>query len=294
LIALIGQLLTLSIAQDSSWLRNGAFARYSSSKVPSGSIVYPNGTKIKFTQLSVPSVFQWEVLDISGNIAHLKVTFRIEGKARIIESEDQEPRDLIYQLILLVDADLEGGNASIDGSPIGRLCFWSEAQVALGQKLLIASAPSDVIEGNVTRFGSVKLIGRQIGDYEVEVFQLDPFIYNQLAFDNETGIALNYLLVGPVKIVPDSIHTYTFENGTVFNITSYARTRLAEELGIEDTYLLTLSDTNISLGQALQPIPSEWYIIAFVALFVSLFAMFVVVDRSRRAKTRTSKHKRNG
>jgi hypothetical protein len=293
LLTLAGQAVSLSVAQDATWLRKGAYSKYSSSKIPSGRVVYPNGTKIKFTQLSVPSVLQWEVLDVSGSTAHLRITFRIEGKARIIESDDENPKDVVYQESVLIDVDLGTKNASIDGDTIGKLSFWSETEVALGQKLVLASSPSDLIEGNVTRFGSAKLVGRQMEDYEVEVFQLDPFIYTQLAFENETGIALNYVLVGPVEIIPDSVHTYTFENGTVYNITSYARTRFAEELGIEETYLLTLSETNISLGQAIQTIPSEWYIIAFAVLFVSLFAIFILVDRSRRKKAKTSKHRKS-
>lgn len=284
----------ISSAQDTAWLRKGAYSKYSSSKIPSGRIAYPNGTKVKFTQLNAPSFLEWEVLDVSGNIAHLKVTLRIEGEARIIESEDDTPKEMVYQKSLMTDVDLEAGNASVEGNLVGKLAFWCEAQVALGQKLMLASPPSDLIEGNVTRFGSVKLAGRQMGDYEVEVFQLDPFIYTQLAFENQTGIALNYILVGPIEIIPDSVHTYTFENGTVYNITSYARTRLAEELGIEETYLLTLSETNIGLGQAIQTVPAEWYIIAFAVLFVSLFAIFVLVDRSRHKKAKTSKHKKNG
>ena len=284
----LGLVRVLPASNTETWLQIGTYSKYTSDKVPGGRVTLPNGTAIVFGSINSPTSLQWKVLSISGQMAFLEVIFRVDGKARLAD-EETDLTDFVYVENLSVTVDIETREAMLGERPIGKLCFWAEKKVVLLQSITIASPPSDMLEGNVSRFNNVSLAGRRMEAYTAEVFQLDPFVYAQLTFDRYTGMALSFTLMGPVEIVPGSQHTYTLENGTVYNITSYARTKLAEELGVSGTYHLLLEETNVDIGQRITSPSYEVYITMFVVLFFSLATAFIMVDRGKkRTKTKTS------
>lgn len=271
--------------QDTSWLKIGAYARYTNTEVPSGRIILPNDTKLWYVSLDSPSILRWEIIKIMDHIVWLNLTLSIQGYAKIIDSKTSSPIRVKYHKSLLINIDVQTREATVDGEPIGKTSFWTETNVVIGQKIMIASSPSDSVEGYVTNIKSINLIGRKISSYEVEVLQFNPFVYAHYIFDQETGIALKYTLLGPVEILPGTTHTYTHPNGTTYNITSYAKTKLSEKLGLEDTYVLTLDETNIDFGEKLQITNTMIYFVAFISLFISLATAFILIDRRRRRHT---------
>lgn len=280
------QVLADSSQNNKLWLKKGVYVKYTNNLVPIN-ILLPNGTRIVFESLNAPVVLRWEIVEITEGKAHLNVTFLIDGNVRISDDEMSSNR-ILYLKTFLTDVDIQTGDAFVNGEPIGKLCFWIIDNVTLGQKIVVASPPSDLILGNVTEFHAVNLAGRRIETYVVEIFQLNPFACSLLTFDKETGIALTYTLMGPIEIIPGSIHIYEFNNGTIYNITQYAKTRFSEIIGIEGNYSLMLNDTNIEIGLELQATSYEIYIIMFFGLFISLFVILVWVNRKTRTRKKIS------
>ncbi|MEM4733680.1 MAG: hypothetical protein QXD70_04040 [Candidatus Bathyarchaeia archaeon] len=215
----------------------------------------------------------------------LNLTFSIKGDATVVNPDDTiSSANVAYRKILSVEVDIETREASIDREPIGKASFWSEANATIGQQIQISSFPSDLLVGDVIGFKTISLIGRLIASYEVEVFQLNPFVVAYYTFDQQTGIALKYTFVGSIEIKPNSTHTYTFPNGTTYEITSYSKTKLSEILGLEGTYDMILAGTNAEFGESLRLTNAYIYVVIFLGLFIALSTVFISVYRKKRQK----------
>jgi len=245
--------------------------------------LFSNGTKAVFANLTAPSILKWTVVKVTENTVTLNVTLQIEGFANVIYSDNlSEFRYLVYGKSLILDVDKKTGEATTDNEKLGRVSFWINPDVNVGQKIKIATWPSDIIEGEIKNISCNNFLGRKLECYVVEVFNLDPFIYTHLLFERKTGLALTYTIVGHTEIVPGSMHTFMLDNGTVYNITSYARTKFAEKLGIEGMYPLTISDTNVEIGER-EILPIIIYILIFTGLFI-LFIMGLIIASQKRRK----------
>jgi len=276
--------------QDRSWLKVGVYAEYSSSNLLNGRIILANGTKLWFLGLDSPAVLRWEVVKVEGKTVWINLTFCVQGNATIIGMNNSLSEGTIrYFKAILFNTNTETGNTFADGQSIGKTGLWAEVNATEGQKIELFTSPSDEIAGNVTRTVQINLMGRKINSYEVEVYQLNPFVYTNYIFDQQTGIVLKYTVLGPVEIVSNSTHTHTLLNGTTYNVTRYARTRLSEMLGIENEYTLMLTKTNIELGKT-EPTNAYLYVGMFLALFVSLATVFIVVDKKHKHNSRYPKH----
>lgn len=56
--------------------------------------------------------------------------------------------------------------------------------------------------------------------------------------------------------------------------------------------MLTLDETNIDFGQGLVSISMMWYAVIFSVLFVSLSAVFIIIDRKKRARVKPRKRRK--
>ena len=278
---------------NAPWLDEGAYAKYSSNYAPLGRIFLSNDTKLKYTVLSSPTVFQWGILKVVKNEAHVNVSLCVNGEARVVSPDGSvTTRQCRYSRSFVADVDLRTMEASVNHKSLGMLGFWAEVNTSIGHKISLFSSPSDFIIGNVTGFRSLSLIGKRIDSYDVHVFNLEPFALADYSYDRRTGVALTYTLLGSVEILPNSTSTYQFPNGTLYRIVSYAGTKLSELLGLEHKYVLTLSETNLDLGEDEHTTHLQLYVIGFAGLFASLSTVFVLVDRMKRRKSsrRGSRH----
>lgn len=281
-------LLPLIIGQTSAsptWLKTGIYAKYVSSSPPIGCIFFSNGTKLRFDTLASPAIFRWAVLQPDDEVTCLNVSLSIEGDALKTEPDGAIWQGHVeYRKFLLFGVDLQTGEASLNDEKLGKMSFWAGSNVAVGQRIELFSTPSDFIEGNVSGLKSVNVGGRQVDSYEVKVFKLDPFVFADYSYDQKTGLALTYTLLGPFEVRSDGSCTYQFLNGTTYNITSYARTRLSELLGLEYEYPMILDETNIELGRDQHPMFPQIYAYAFVGIFASLSVAFVLISKRQHKK----------
>jgi hypothetical protein len=281
------------VVQGIRWQQNGSYARYSSNTAPEGRIVFANGTKIKYISIDSPAIFEWRIIQTTSTSTQLNLTFSLKGDVKILRVDTPPvPSNIAYYKSIIINIDLQTSETSVENEPIGRISLWTKAIPAVGEKIELFSSPSDCIGGNVTGFRNATFMEKRFKAFDVEVFQLSPFVVAPYVFDQQTGIALTYTLIGPIEILPNSTHTYTFTNGTCYNVTSYARTRLAELLGLESTYTLTLTDTNIDAEEKLQSTFLQVYVIAFAGIFTSLIVTFLVINRRRQTKQRLHRRQR--
>lgn len=283
----------VQVVQDIQWQQSGSYARYSSNTAPEGRIIFVNGTKLKYITIDSPVIFEWRIVQTTTTSIQVNLTFSLKGDAKILQANTSPTSsNIMYSKSILINIDLLKGETSAGNESIGKISLWTKGIPKVGERIELFSSPSDCIKGNVIGFRNATFMGKRFKVFDVEVFRLSPFVVAPYIFDQQTGIALTYTLIGSIEILPNSTHTYTFPNGTCYNVTSYAKTRLAELLGLESTYTLTLTATNIDSGEELQSTFLHVYVIVFAGIFTFLTVTFLVINRSRQTKQRL--HRRQG
>ena len=154
-----------------------------------------------------------------------------------------EGRFVTYNKTIVLQVDISSREAFLEGQPIGIIPFWAEPFGDPGEEIVLSSPPSDEITGEVSYVRTTDILGKETKIYGVRVLQLDPYTRGTFIFDWHTGLALYLTIFGPVKLSPEAKCTYNFPNGTTYNITRYASTKLGEILGLEGEFTIILRET---------------------------------------------------
>jgi hypothetical protein len=285
------------------WVKVGAYAKYIYTSMLT--VKFPNDTKLWFDVLH-SAVLEWVIIEKQGDTVGLNVTLFINGTAYIlppgVNVSEAEHRDVIYLKTLSFDVNVSTREASLDGQPVGKTFFWAEPYATAGEEFIVSSPPSDSIVGNVTYVHTWNNpVAGNIEVYGVNALQLDPFAAASYVFSWYTGVAIELTLLAPWVVPANSVGKFgvTLQNGTAFNITRYAGEPVGANLGLDGAsgsrmVEFELNETNIDLSAQTSPEPAatgpgiwEYLPYAFVATFVSLAVVFMVVRR-RKKQIRTA------
>lgn len=218
------------------WLVKGFFAEYEATLGLYWRLVFPNDTKARF--LEPNATLRWTVMDRMDTFVLLNITLIVNGTALPPIS-----RYVAYNRTILLEVDINSREAHFEGQPIGIIPFWAEPFGDPGEEIVLSSPPSDEITGEVSYVTTTDILGNETKIYGVKVLQLDPFALKTFSFDWHTGMALYLTIFGPEEIKPGARVTYTFVNGTTYNITRYASTKLGEILGLGGEFTIILRET---------------------------------------------------
>jgi hypothetical protein len=281
------------------WVKVGAYAKYTSANQRL-TVKFPNGTRLAFDY--APAVLEWAIIEKQGDTVRLNVTLFISGPADILPAGvtvlGAEELNVTYLKTLFFDVDVSTREASLDGQPVGETFFWAEPYAAAGEEFIVSSPPSDSIVGNVTyvRTFSFPGVGKEITTYGVFANQRDPYAMASYVFSWYTGVVIEPTLLAPWVIPPELMGHFSvkFQNGTTFNITRYAGDPVGANLGLDaasGSFMVEfgLNETNIDLSAQTVPEPAAtdagiWGYLpyAFVATFVGLAVVFVIVRRRKK------------
>jgi hypothetical protein len=281
------------------WVKVGAYAKYIYASGLMLAVKFPNDTRLSFDVL-YSAVLEWAVVEKQGDTVGLNVTLFINGTAYIlppgVNESEAEHRDVIYLKTLSFDVDVSTREASLDGQPLGETFFWAEPYGVAGEEFVVSSPPSDSIVGNVTYVKTFNILGKEIETYGVYAFQPDPYAMASYVFSWYTGVAIELTLLSPWTVPPDKIGNFrvTLQNGTTFIITRFAGEPVGTNLGLDGasgspSVGFELNETNIDLSAQTSPEPAAtgpgiWRYLpyAFVATFVGLAVVFIVVRRRKK------------
>jgi hypothetical protein len=278
------------------WVKVGAYAKYIYDV--GLRVRFPNGTLVHF-DTHTPSVLEWAIIEKQGDTARLNVTLFTSGMATIYPPGITS--NVTYLKTLFFDVDVSTREASLNGQPVGKTFFWAEPYATVGEEFVVSSAPSDSIVGNVTYVKTYPtMVGKQITAYGVFANQRDPYVWASYIFSWYTGVAIEPTLLVPWVVPADEIGNFggAFLNGTQFNVTRFAGEPVGANLGLDAPtpvgITFELNETNINLSA--QTVPESaathagiWGYLpyAFVATFVGLAVVFVIVRR-RKKQVRTA------
>jgi hypothetical protein len=277
------------------WVQIGAYAKYFAIHPPAG-IVLPNGTRKNLAELYSPLLFEWTIVDKQGSKVRLNVTLFIYGWSYDI---DFKRVNITYHKNLFIDVDIYTRESFIDDEPIGKTCFWADPYKEVGDNVTVFTDP-DLLEANVWWVRTVNwdYIEQEFKMYGADLRTEDPsaYAYGSYVFSWYTGVAIEPTFLGPPWEVPPgeigNLHTGVFENGTEYNVTRYAGTKLGTYLGLAilTDFGVDLNETNIDLTLETEPEPPSeplnlWQYLpyAFLATFATTATAFVILRRRKQS-----------
>jgi len=285
------------------WTKVGAFARYEEGYGGAYIVVFPNKTRLFFTDSS-PAVLEWIIVDKQEDIVRLNVSFLISDVATVYYPEENGTelpsvsKNITYTKTLFVDVNVYTRESFLNGEQIGKTCFWAEPYAMPNDTVTVTAPPSDLITGEVWYTSTITRFGKEIKIYGVVVYQLDPYASGNYVFDWHTGVNLQLTIFGYLpkmasgkQRLPREI---TLRNGTKYTITSEATMLLGEKLGMEGEYVFDMVDTNINLGSEALTEPTDnqtettgnigiwkYYPFLFVAVFTASATAFIIFRRKK-------------
>jgi len=245
-----------TVVRPYDWVQVGAYAAYE--PYFSGfAIIYPNGTKIQLGKVYEGS-FKWVIVEKNGSMLRLNVTFFVH--ARLLGAGSG---NITYYKALLVDADLYTRESFIENEAIGKTCFWAEPYREKDESVTLFTSP-DVLAGKVMQIRADSFPGfeQAIKYYTVGLIQHDPNAraFGLYFFSYYTSVCLFQTLIPDEWIVPLELYgnfVDRYENGTEYNVTRNAGTKLGKYLGLYGTaeVQMPLAATNIDLALITEPEP---------------------------------------
>lgn len=272
------------------WVQVGAYAKYFAIHPPG--VVFPNGTTKNLAELYSPLLFEWTVVDKQGSKVRLNVTLFIHGWSYDINFKRF---NITHHKTLFIDVDIYTRESFIDDEPIGKTCFWADPYKEVGDNVTVFTDP-DHLEANVwwARTANWDPIGKEFKMYGADLRTEDPSAYahGSYVFSWYTGVAIEPTLFGPPWEVPPQKmgNLGVFRNGTEYNITRYAGTKLGTYLGLAifTEFGVDLNETNIDLTLETEPESSPeplnlWQYLpyAFLATFATAATAFIILRRRK-------------
>jgi len=286
------------VVRPYDWVKIGAYARYFAIYAPG--IEFPNGTIIRCSELYSPLLFEWTIVDKQGTKVRLNVTLFIEGWAWTSEDSFKHV-NVTYHKTLFIDVDVYTRESFIDNEPIGKTCFWADPYKEIGDKVTVFSDP-DQLQADVWWVRTFKwdYVGKEFKMYGASLRTDDPTAYawGSYVYSWYTGVAIEPTFLGPPKILPPEWigkSTHQYRNGTEYNVTRYAGTKLATHLKLApfQDLAVDLNETNIDLTLKTEPEPQPeplnlWQYLpyAFIATFATTATSFIILQRKKRQKNR--------
>lgn len=275
------------------WVQVGAYAKYFAIHPPD--VVLPNGTKRSFEELYSPLLFEWTVVDKQGSNVRLNVTLFIHGLGWYYD-DGLKRFNITHHKTLFIDVDIYTRESFIDDEPIGKTCFWAEPYAEKGDNVTVFTDP-DRLEAKVWWVRTVNwdLIGKEFKMYGADLRTEDPsaHAHGSYVFSWYTGVAIEPTLFGPPWEVPPQMmgnFLGVFRNGTEYNLTRYAGTKLGTYLGLAifTEFGVDLNETNIDLTLETEPESSPeplnlWQYLpyAFLATFATAATAFIILRRRK-------------
>ncbi len=280
---------SMTVVHPYDWVEVGAYMRYYSPNAEVPEIFLPNGTGTNLWKV-YSVVLEWTVVGRTGNQIRLNVTFEALGRSYIYG-------EINHSKTLFVDVDLYTRESLVDGEPIGKTCFWVEPYREEGDNITLFTNPDSLIGvgWKVLTSDSFKT-GLAIKHCSVGLFQNDPNAqaFGHYSFSYWTGVCLSITLIGPPWTVPPELFgnfISRYDNGTEYNITRHAGTRIGELLGIgpHGEFKIYPNATNIDLSVETEPDSTDppsslWQYAPHVAAaaLITVTATTIVLRRRKR------------
>jgi hypothetical protein len=266
------------------WVQVGAYAKYLGYTHPS--IVLPNGTIKNLAGLYSPFLFEWTIVDKKGSEVRLNVTLFIQGWSRDINFKRY---NITHYKSIYVDIDIYNRESFVDDEPIGKTCFWAEPYKEVGDNVTVFTDP-DKLEANVwwVRSDKWSCLEKEFKMYGADLRTEDPSAYasGSYIFSWYTGVAIEPTFFGiPWEVPPDRIGNFcgVFKNGTEYNITRYAGTKLGTLLGIGPLIELTVDLNATNIDPTIVPEYTGYLPYAFIVTFVTTATAFIILRRRKHA-----------
>jgi len=218
-------------------------------------VTLPNGTQINLQKV-YDGYFEWIIVDRRGSMLKLNVTLFVHARW-IYEN-------ITYCKTFLVDVDLYTRESYIENESIGKTCFWAEPYREVGENVTLFTDP-DLLVGNIIQVRTDKSIPavEQETKYSIAgLIQPDPNAnaFGPYVFSYYTGVCIFQTLIPDEYVVPPELYgniINRYLNGTEFNITRCAGTKLGKHLGLHGTQeaQMPLAATNIDLALITEPEP---------------------------------------
>ena len=290
------------VVRPYDWVKTGAYAKYFGVYAPN--IEFPNGTQIYCSScLYSPLLFDWTIVNKQGSKVRLNVTLFFHGWTWTFEDGFKRV-NVTYHKTLLVDVDVYTRESFIDNEPIGKTCFWADPYKEIGDKVTVFSDP-DQLQADVwwTRTARWDYVGKEFKMYGARLRTEDPtaHVLGSYVYSWYTGVAIEPTFLGPPKIVPPEWigrSTGHCRNGTDYNITRWAGTKLGTHLGLAPSaeFAVDLNETNIDLTLETEPgPPSEplnlWQYLpyVFVATFITTATSFIILRKRKHNRNRSAR-----
>lgn len=281
------------VVRPYDWVQVGAYAKYFAIHPPG--VVFPNGTRKNLAGLYSPLLFEWTIVDKQGSKVRLNVTLFIHGWSYDINFKRF---NITHHKTLFIDVDIYTRESFIDDEPIGKTCFWADPYKEVGDNVTVFTDP-DLLEANVWWVRTVNwdYIGQGFKMYGASLWTEDPSAHarGSYIFSWYTGVAIEPTLFGsPWEVPPGQIGNFggVFKNGTEYNVTRYAGTKLGTHLGIAPQIEVgvDLNATNIDLTLETEPEPPSeplnlWQYLpyVFLATFATTATAFVILRRRKHS-----------
>lgn len=266
------------------WVQIGAYAKYLGFRSPS--IVFPNGTIKILAGLYSPLLFEWTIVDKNGSKVRLNVTLFIQGWSYDINFKRF---NITHYKSIYVDIDIYTRESFADDEPIGKTCFWADPYKEVGDNVTVFTDP-DLLEANVwwVRTANWDYIGKEFKMYGADLRTEDPssHAHGSYVFSWYTGVAIEPTFFGlPWEVPSELIGNFrgVFKNGTEYNVTRYAGTKLGTLLGLAPQIELTV-DLNATNIDVVIPEYTGYLPYAFIVTFVTTATAFIILRRRKHRK----------
>jgi hypothetical protein len=200
--------------------------------------------------------FKWIITEKNGSILRLNVSLFVHARMQGATSGN-----ITYYKALFVDVDLYTRESFIEGESIGKTCFWAEPYREKDDNVTLFTNP-DVLVGKVYQIGVDSFPGfeQEIKYYTVGLLQDDPNAkaFGLYFFSYYTSVCLFQTLIPDEWVVPPELYgnfVAEYQNGTKYNVTRNAGTKLGKCLGLYGTQevQMPLASSNIDLALITDP-----------------------------------------